>query len=136
MSELDLSRELAAIPQPLRETTQRLLQQFQAALVAQQLPNPFDLLSQHITSDIFAEQLVRAFTASEYVAKTCIVHPKYLLDLITSNDLFNPLRDDSLDTLTFEINACTTEQELDKALRQHRHPRHTRPPHRNRRRRG
>lgn len=122
MTETDLSHslDLAKVPQPLRETTQRLWEQFEAALANRQLPNPFRILSEQITPSVFAEQLVRAFTASEYIAKTCTVHPEYLLDLITSNDLFNPLRDDALDAFADAINACTTEPELDQTLRQHR----------------
>ena len=71
--------------------------------------------------EAFSRQITRAFVGSEYLAKTCVQYPELLIELISSGELFTPLRERGYVELVAAAGACQTDVELDKTLRRHRH---------------
>ena len=112
--------DLVGIPEPLQLSVTRYWEQFESKREAQQLPELSSLLATHIDPIAFNAQLTRAFAASEFIAKTCAIHPAFLVELVQSGELFTPMADDALTFFEAAIAACKNDIELDKALRQFR----------------
>jgi glutamate-ammonia-ligase adenylyltransferase len=110
--------DLSVLPNELRESASRALLRFEEALARDGLALP--PLPSGVTAEAYDQQLLRAVTGSEYLAKTCAQQPQLLLDLIATGDLFRPLPEQGYTDFTAAITACVTDAELDKALRQHR----------------
>lgn len=112
--------DLAQVPQPLHVSAARFWEQFEENRIKQNLPELFSLLADKIDASAFDRQLTRAFAASEFIGKTCAINPSFLIELVQSGALFDPLGDDALTPFELAINACNTDAELDKTLRQYR----------------
>jgi glutamate-ammonia-ligase adenylyltransferase len=110
----------SGIPTELHAPAQRYWDQFEAAVLSQNLVHPRDLLPPSITVDEFSRQLSRAFVASEFIAKTSAQRPQYLIELVESGALFEVQTDAHLDAFAAAINACNTDAELDVCLRRQR----------------
>src|SRR5690625_6919266 len=70
------------LPEALRPGTRLLVEQFASALASKGLSLPEQHLGDRVTVQEFRRQFTTAFAASEYIAKTCIVCPELLLDLV------------------------------------------------------
>jgi len=112
--------DLVGIPEPLQLSVNRHWEQFESKRQSQQLPELSSLLATHIDPVAFNAQLTRAFAASEFIAKTCAIHPAFLIELVQSGELFTPMADDALAFFDAAITACKNDIELDKTLRQFR----------------
>lgn len=110
----------SGIPAELHPPAQRYWDQFEAAIQNQNLSHPRDLLPPSVTADEFFRQLTRAFVASEFIAKTVAQRPQYLIELVQSGVLFEVQTDAHLEAFAAAVNACNTDAELDKCLRQQR----------------
>jgi [glutamine synthetase] adenylyltransferase / [glutamine synthetase]-adenylyl-L-tyrosine phosphorylase len=110
----------ALVPAILTPSAIRFWQQFEVNRQAQQLPELTTLLVRQIESNEVEIQLARAFVASEFIAKTCAIHPTFLVELLQDGQLFERLDDDAFSAFTAMVNACTTEAALDKILREFR----------------
>src|SRR5690606_14059845 len=111
--------DLSLVPLELHEFAKRALQRFDEALARDGVALP--ALPPGISPEEFSRQLTRTFIGSEYVAKTCAQHPQLLVELIHSGDLFRPLAEQGYPDFLTAATTCTTDAELDKVLRQHRH---------------
>ncbi|WP_373568246.1 bifunctional [glutamate--ammonia ligase]-adenylyl-L-tyrosine phosphorylase/[glutamate--ammonia-ligase] adenylyltransferase [Marinimicrobium sp. ABcell2] len=112
--------EESLLPEALRPTVRRLVEEFARSLSEKELESPEQCLGGAIEPKEFNHQLTRAFAASEYIAKTCTVNPELLLDLISSGDLFTPLTDAGYPALEAAVSKCETEADLEHCLRWHR----------------
>lgn len=110
----------SGIPSDLQAPAQRYWEQFEAAIQAQNLAHPRDLLPPAINPDEFSAQLTRAFVASEFIAKTAAQKPALLLELIESGALFRALVDEDLEIFTSVINAGINDADVDARLRRER----------------
>jgi glutamate-ammonia-ligase adenylyltransferase len=110
----------SGIPTELHAPAQRYWDQFEAAVLSQNLVHPRDLLPPSVTVDEFSRQLTRAFVASEFIAKTSAQRPQYLIELVESGALFEVQTEAHLDAFAAAINACNTDVELDVCLRRQR----------------
>ncbi|MES2674312.1 MAG: bifunctional [glutamate--ammonia ligase]-adenylyl-L-tyrosine phosphorylase/[glutamate--ammonia-ligase] adenylyltransferase [Pseudomonadota bacterium] len=108
------------VPAILTPSAIRFWQQFEANRQAQQLPELTNLLVGQIEPSLVESQLARAFVASEFIAKTCAIHPSFLIELLQDGQLFERLGDDAFTTFTAAITACTSDAALDKTLREFR----------------
>ncbi len=108
------------VPEPLHPAVIRFWEQFENNRQAQQLPTLASILAARVDLNLFESQLARAFAASEFVAKTCAIHPAFLIELVQSGVLFETIDEDSFVPLIAAVNACTSDGELDKILRQFR----------------
>jgi len=108
------------VPAELQPPAQRYWAQFEENVASQSLPHPRELLGDVISEDDFSRQLTRAFVASEFIAKTCALRPHYFVDLLQSGVLFSSHYDVMLSRFDAAINACTTDAQLDKTLREQR----------------
>jgi [glutamine synthetase] adenylyltransferase / [glutamine synthetase]-adenylyl-L-tyrosine phosphorylase len=111
---------LTQIPPSLRSSVERYWSQCEANREAQHLPSLASLLAERIELNTFNEQLARVFAGSEFVAKMCAVNPAFLIDLVRSGVLFEPLQDNAFERFGEAVNACTNDIELDKTLREFR----------------
>ncbi len=112
--------DLANVPEALHLSANRHWEQFEQNRLKQELPELKSLLAEHISPDEFNTQLTRAFAASEFIAKTCAIHPSFLIELVQTGVLFSPMGDDALAAFETAITACKNDLELDKTLRQFR----------------
>jgi len=112
--------DLANVPEPLHLQAQRYWEQFEQNRIKQELPALDTLLADRIDAATFDSQLTRAFAASEFIAKTCAIHPAFLIELVQSGVLFEPMDDDALAPFEAAISASNNDMELDKTLRQFR----------------
>ncbi|RYY04816.1 MAG: bifunctional [glutamate--ammonia ligase]-adenylyl-L-tyrosine phosphorylase/[glutamate--ammonia-ligase] adenylyltransferase [Gammaproteobacteria bacterium] len=112
--------DLTRVPQALHFAANRYWEQFEQNRLKQELPALESLLANFIDPATFNVQLTRAFSASEFIAKTCAIHPGFLIELVQSGVLFQPMGDDSLVDFEAAIAASTNDAELDKTLRQSR----------------
>jgi len=112
--------DLANVPEPLHLQAQRYWEQFEQNRIKQELPALDTLLADRIDAATFDSQLTRAFAASEFIAKTCAIHPAFLIELVQSGVLFEPMDDDALAPFEAAISASNNDVELDKTLRQFR----------------
>ena len=112
--------DVNSVPAILQPTLSQHWQQFEAVRQARQLPDLASLLPQGIHPDTFFRQLARAFAASEFIAKTSVVRPEYLLELVQSGALFRSQTQDDLTALGAVLAASASEPEFDKSLRQQR----------------
>lgn len=112
--------DLANVPEPLQLQAQRYWEQFEQNRIKQELPAIDTLLADRIDAATFDSQLTRAFAASEFIAKTCAIHPAFLIELVQSGVLFEPMDDDALAPFEAAISASNNDVELDKTLRQFR----------------
>ena len=113
--------DLSQLPAPLHEVGSRFWQQFEQAIAQHHLTSPKRLLDGRVSVEAFSRQITRAFVGSEYLAKTCVQYPELLIELISSGELFTPLRERGYVELVAAAGACQTDVELDKTLRRHRH---------------
>ena len=113
--------DLSQLPAPLHEVGSRFWQQFEQAIAQHHLTSPKRLLNERVSVEAFSRQITRAFVGSEYLAKTCVQYPELLIELISSGELFTPLRERGYVELVAAAGACQTDVELDKTLRRHRH---------------
>jgi [glutamine synthetase] adenylyltransferase / [glutamine synthetase]-adenylyl-L-tyrosine phosphorylase len=112
--------DLAHVPSALHLAANRYWEQFEENRQKQVLPELQTLLADRISVVEFDAQLTRAFAASEFIAKTCAIHPSFLIELVQSGVLFAPMAGDALTAFEAAITACKTDLELDKTLRQFR----------------
>ncbi|HOY24114.1 MAG TPA: bifunctional glutamine synthetase adenylyltransferase/deadenyltransferase, partial [Cellvibrio sp.] len=112
--------DLANVPEALHLSANRHWEQFEQNRLKQELPELESLLAERISLDAFNAQLTRVFAASEFIAKTCAIHPSFLIELVQTGVLFAPMGDDALAAFETAITACKTDLELDKTLRQFR----------------
>jgi glutamate-ammonia-ligase adenylyltransferase len=112
--------DLTHVPAALHLAAQRYWEQFEQNRLKQNLPALEDILAERIDATVFNSQLTRAFSASEFIAKTCAIHPAFLIELVHSGVLFEPLGDDGLSPFESAISNCNNDIELDKTLRQFR----------------
>lgn len=112
--------ELSLVPEPLRESVFRHWQRFEEAIARDALGEPQQWLSGQVSTEEFFRQLSRAFTGSEFIAKTCALEPQILFDLVTSGDLFKPLSDEGYNDLVAAAIASQSDAELDRVLRRER----------------
>lgn len=112
--------DLANVPEALHLSANRHWEQFEQNRLKQELPELKSVWPEHISPDEFNTQLTRAFSASEFIAKTCAIHPAFLIELVQTGVLFSPMGDDALAPFEAAIAACKTDLELDKTLRQFR----------------
>jgi len=112
--------DLTHVPPALHLSAQRYWVQFEENRIKQGLPALEAVLSDHIDSASFNVQLTRSFAASEFIGKTCAIHPAFLIELVQSGSLFEAMGDTALLPFEEAINACNSETELDKTLRQFR----------------
>lgn len=111
--------DLTLIPASLKESTQTLWQQYEAAAGEQRLKRIADAASVE-----FSTQLTRAFTGSEFIAKTLISNPQILLELVEFGALEKAV--DQLEgplaptTFKAQVKKCSSETELDSLFRQFR----------------
>ncbi len=112
--------DLAQVPQALHVSAARFWAQFEENRIKQNLPELFSVLADKMDAYTFGHQLTRAFAASEFIAKTCAINPSFLIELVQSGALFEPMGEDALVPFGLAINACNTDVELDKTLRQFR----------------
>jgi [glutamine synthetase] adenylyltransferase / [glutamine synthetase]-adenylyl-L-tyrosine phosphorylase len=113
--------DLSQLPAPLHEAGSRFWQQFEQAIAQHHLTSPKRLLDGRVSVEAFSRQITRAFVGSEYLAKTCVQYPELLIELISSGELFTPLRERGYVELVAAAGACQTDVDLDKTLRRHRH---------------
>src|SRR5690625_3259937 len=107
------------LPEALRPGTRLLVEQFASALASKGLSLPEQHLGDRVTVQEFRRQFTTAFAASEYIAKTCIVCPELLLDLVQSGELFAPLGARAYATLAEDVADCENEDEMEACLRRH-----------------
>ncbi len=112
--------DLAHVPPALHLAASRYWEQFEENRQKQALPELQTLLADRISVVEFDTQLTRAFAASEFIAKTCAIHPSFLIELVQTGVLFAPMGDDALAAFETAIAACKNDLELDKTLRQFR----------------
>ena len=112
--------DLAHVPPALHLAANRYWEQFEQNRQKQALSELQTLLANWINATEFDLQLTRAFAASEFIAKTCAIHPAFLIELVQAGVLFSPMDDDALVAFDAAIAACKTDLELDKTLRQFR----------------
>ncbi len=110
--------DLVQVPQALHDAANRYWEQFESNRLKQNLPALEDLLPAGVDVKTFDAQLTRAFSASEFIAKTCAITPVFLIELVQSGVLFNPVDDEVFQISNYLIGACKTDLELDKTLRQ------------------
>jgi glutamate-ammonia-ligase adenylyltransferase len=110
----------SGIPPELHLAAQRFWEQCEANINSQNLTHPSSALPAAIAPEVFGQQLTRAFVGSEFIAKTCAVHPQYLVEQVASGALFTPWDDNFFEGVTAAINACNQDAELDSCLRQYR----------------
>lgn len=108
------------LPEALRPGTRLLVEQFARALASKGLSLSEQHLGDTVTPQAFRRQFTTAFAASEYIAKTCIVCPELLLDLVQSGELFAPLGARAYAALAEDVAGCENEAELEACLRRHR----------------
>ncbi|PUA28313.1 MAG: bifunctional glutamine synthetase adenylyltransferase/deadenyltransferase [Cellvibrio sp. 79] len=108
------------IPPELQSAPLRFAEQLEAAIQHQGLPHPRTILPSLISYDEFSAQLTRAFTASEFIAKTSAQKPALLLELIESGVLFRPQTDADLDAFAAVISAGVNDADVDARLRRER----------------
>ncbi len=109
------------VPSLLHSGVIRFWEQFEVARTAQQLPTLASVLLRHIDIEVFELQLARAFAASEFLAKTCALNPRFLMELVQSGALFNGLSEADFVAFSAAVSLCATESALDKTLRDFRH---------------
>ncbi len=112
--------DLSQVPEALHLMANRHWEEFEQNRLKQNLPELVSLLAGRIDSAAFNTQLARAFAASEFIGKTCAINPAFLIELVQSGVLFEPMADDALALFESAINACNNDIELDKTLRQFR----------------
>ncbi|MET0356708.1 MAG: bifunctional [glutamate--ammonia ligase]-adenylyl-L-tyrosine phosphorylase/[glutamate--ammonia-ligase] adenylyltransferase [Cellvibrio sp.] len=112
--------DISLVPNVLQAAAVRHWEQFELNRLKHELPALDTLLPTQVSVQVFAAQLTRAFAASEFIAKTCAVHPDFLIELVQSGVLFEPIHDASFAPFELAVNACSTDIELDKTLRQFR----------------
>jgi glutamate-ammonia-ligase adenylyltransferase len=112
--------DLTRVPQALHISAARYWEQFEQNRLKQNLPDLASLLAGRITLAEFDQQLTRVFAASEFIGKTCAINPTFLIELVESGTLFEPLDEDALLPFEAAINACNNDVELDRTLRQFR----------------
>jgi glutamate-ammonia-ligase adenylyltransferase len=110
--------DLVQVPQALHDAATRYWEQFESNRLKQGLPALENLLPEGVDVKTFGAQLARVFSASEFIAKTCAINPAFLIDLVQTSALFNPMADDAFNRFDEAIGTCGTEFELDKVLRQ------------------
>ncbi len=113
------------VPAELQPSAQRYWVQLEEnlsrhSLSHSPLPHPRELLGDAISVEDFSRQLTRAFVASEFIAKTCALRPDFLMALLQSGALFNPQNETMLSGFDAVISGCTSDSQLDKALREQR----------------
>ncbi len=109
-----------SVPAELQALPQRHWEQFEAALAAQSLPHPRELLPATVSADEFSLQLTRAWVGSEFIAQTAARWPNYLLELIRTGELFTPWGDEGLEPFAQAMAACSSDIELDACVRRFR----------------
>jgi [glutamine synthetase] adenylyltransferase / [glutamine synthetase]-adenylyl-L-tyrosine phosphorylase len=112
--------DLTVVPGVLQATAARYWDQFEANRALQQLPELMSLLAEHIDQKKFSRQLALVFATSEFVAKSCAIHPRLLVDLVQDGAVFQPLCESSLERFSDAIKVCASDTELDKTLREFR----------------
>lgn len=111
---------VGALPELFHTSVIRFWEQLEFNRNQRQLPALESCLGEAVDPELFFDQLVRAFACSEFIAKTCAIHPHYLVELVESGELFSPLRDEKFGAFAALIYAAKTDIELDKYLRQYR----------------
>src|SRR5690606_29307676 len=106
------------VPTELQAPAQRLWESFESSLREHNLVLPLAGLA--ISHDEFSRQLTRAFTGSEFIAKTAARRPQFLLELMESGALFRVQTDADIDAFAALIRASTSDAELDSRLRNER----------------
>jgi len=109
-----------SVPFPLHASLLQAWDALDTQWAEKNLPPLVELIQPWIAAEHFSLQLTRALTASDYIAKTCAVHPEYLYELIYTGILFRPLMDADLQVFADRLKAAPNEAELDKTLRQQR----------------
>ena len=108
------------VPTELQAPAQRLWDQFEAALQEHKLASPQCFLPAAVPIDEFSRQLTRAFVGSEFITKTLIRKPGFLLELCESGALFRAQTDADLEQFATAIHGCTSDADLDACLRRER----------------
>src|SRR5690625_3921987 len=93
-------------PDALRPRARVLVGQVASALASKGLSLREQHLGGRVTVREFRRQCTTAFAASEYIAKTCIVCPELLLDLVQSGELFAPLGARAYAALAEDVAGC------------------------------
>lgn len=112
--------DLSHVPEALHLAANRYWEQFEQNRIKQNLPELASLLDGRIDLAAFDKQLTRVFAASEFIGKTCAINPAFLIELVQTGALFEPMGDDALLPFETAINSCNSDIELDKTLRQFR----------------
>lgn len=107
----------SGVPAELQASANTYWQQFEHNREQQQLPSLASQLPQGLSADDFARQLTRAFVASEFIAKTCALHPAYLLEQIANGELFSAWNEQHIAALFASTAQCNSDSELDACLR-------------------
>ncbi len=110
--------DVSQVPLALHSDVFRYWEQFEQKREAQALPKLSSVLIEACPLEAFNNQLVRAFAASEFIAKTCAISPALLVNLVRDGALFRASTDADLTFVAEAIGACKTDAELDKTLRQ------------------
>ncbi|WP_341937351.1 bifunctional [glutamate--ammonia ligase]-adenylyl-L-tyrosine phosphorylase/[glutamate--ammonia-ligase] adenylyltransferase [Marinimicrobium sp. C2-29] len=108
------------VPAPLQEAARKRFDAFAESLKSSELSGPESQLPDDVTPEDFAEQINRAFAASDYIAKTCTQRPELLLELVESGELFRPLEDLEYSGLKEALAGCESDSDLDLELRRQR----------------
>jgi [glutamine synthetase] adenylyltransferase / [glutamine synthetase]-adenylyl-L-tyrosine phosphorylase len=108
------------VPIELQAPAQRLWDQFEATLQEHKLASPQSFLPAAVSTDEFSRQLTRVFAGSEFIAKTLIRKPGFLLELCESGALFRAQTDADLEQVAAAIHGCTSDADLDACLRRER----------------
>ncbi|HTF98294.1 MAG TPA: bifunctional [glutamate--ammonia ligase]-adenylyl-L-tyrosine phosphorylase/[glutamate--ammonia-ligase] adenylyltransferase [Cellvibrio sp.] len=112
--------DFTGVPADLQPAALRYWEQFEAVIQSQGLTHPRDLIPTSIDVNVFSTQITRAFVASEFIAKTAIQKPAFLLELIETGVLFRAQTEEDLLAFAEIINAAASDAEVDARLRRER----------------
>lgn len=112
--------DFSLLPDALHDSVKRFWQSLEQALANHQTELTLALNNSGIAPERFTREFTRAIAGSEYLTKICTQHPQLLLNLISSQALFNPLPTNGYRDLITAANNCHNENELDKTLRRER----------------
>ncbi|RYY76705.1 MAG: bifunctional [glutamate--ammonia ligase]-adenylyl-L-tyrosine phosphorylase/[glutamate--ammonia-ligase] adenylyltransferase [Gammaproteobacteria bacterium] len=112
--------DLVQVPQALHSAANRYWEQFESNRQQQDLPSLESILPPEVDLKSFDIQLTRAFSASEFIAKTCGINPAFLVELVQTGALFKPMDDHTFASFNEAISACKSDADVDKTLRQFR----------------
>lgn len=110
----------SGIPSELHAAAQRFWEQCEVNIKSQGLAHPAGILPADVQPETFWQQLTRTFVGSEFVAKTCAIHPEYLVEQVGSGALFAPWDDSYFEGFTTAAKACNQDKELDACVRRYR----------------